>query len=784
MADTDITEPTTPSLSSVESMQTNDDSTSLGAASTLLTNDIHRVSVLNYSIHRYSSYSATYIPENILHDAPEDHLSRWSSETSHMPQYLVLKLDRVSIVTHIKFGKYYRNHICNLKRFRIYGGIEDSTPIELLEDGLRNDSKPETLVMKHQIDGHLIPLRYIKIVPIQSWGSFNFSIWHVQLRGINDPGIVDESIKWFAIYREQLAAKHVLKFLRQNNHLDLYEQLRDRCNIQMEDPILTRLNRYLVQEGDFEMAEQLIDEAAQNGLFADYIRKQPFIPEWSHLSSEQYCQKSMPRHSQQLCLDPTTQLIYLLGSSDPESSDETTLSLWQFCIKEKSWKILYSSSKHIFGPSPRHGHRMCIDTIRKKLYLFGRFVPRDQRNSENLKSDFYVFDINLSRWYLISEDTSQDGGPQLLTNHQMCLDAQKNVLYIFGGYYQFKVPQSMCEDLSSYVERFSYSGLWAYDINGKLWQKLRDDDLNASDMRPRTGHVMLLHERRRKLYIIGGQRNREFLRDLIVYHIDSNTVEIQCDGEKSLVPMSRAPLRGSIDPDYDQLHIFVGPHNNPDEINSLWMYDIRESTWHNIYRSEPLNFSSDPTEEIRSKTSHQCVYDVINKLHYFRGSLDSPLDGESMLNEKPTSNKRTKAGLFGKGANDQNVDFWILSLTKITHKSISTICRRLIKRLKFKELANSNPVQAVHYLRNELTRDYDLQDVEEKRQFQSLSLLLFSEIKVPTSESESEILSLTGNNLHKDKNHVDRSNLFDKIVSYFPDAMTQPKQDLTDFLFR
>lgn len=47
--------------------------------------------------------------------------------------------------------------------------------------GLRNDSIPETFDIRHRTDsGELMPLMYISIIPLLSWGpSFNFSIWYV-----------------------------------------------------------------------------------------------------------------------------------------------------------------------------------------------------------------------------------------------------------------------------------------------------------------------------------------------------------------------------------------------------------------------------------------------------------------------------------------------------------------------------------------------------------------------------------------------------------------------------
>lgn len=48
--------------------------------------------------------------------------------------------------------------------------------------GLKNDSVPEIFDLRHTTDrGELMPLMYISIIPLLSWGpSFNFSIWLVR----------------------------------------------------------------------------------------------------------------------------------------------------------------------------------------------------------------------------------------------------------------------------------------------------------------------------------------------------------------------------------------------------------------------------------------------------------------------------------------------------------------------------------------------------------------------------------------------------------------------------
>lgn len=48
-------------------------------------------------------------------------------------QYLILKLQSPSVVKYITFGKYEKTHVCNIKKFKIFGGLEPENMMELLE---------------------------------------------------------------------------------------------------------------------------------------------------------------------------------------------------------------------------------------------------------------------------------------------------------------------------------------------------------------------------------------------------------------------------------------------------------------------------------------------------------------------------------------------------------------------------------------------------------------------------------------------------------------------------
>merc|ERR1712005_820 len=88
---------------------------------------------LSYQIHSWSSYSANYYPSNF------------------QPQYITLKLSQPAIVTSISFGKYEKTHVCNLRKFTIFGGVNEDHMMELLTDGLKNDPQREIFPLRHEL---------------------------------------------------------------------------------------------------------------------------------------------------------------------------------------------------------------------------------------------------------------------------------------------------------------------------------------------------------------------------------------------------------------------------------------------------------------------------------------------------------------------------------------------------------------------------------------------------------------------------------------------------------
>ncbi|XP_047659719.1 muskelin-like isoform X2 [Tachysurus fulvidraco] len=138
------------------------------------------------------------------------------------------------------------------------------------------------------------------------------------------------------------------------------------------------------------------------------------------------------------------------------------------------------------GPSARSCHKMCIDSQRRQIDTLGRYLDSSVRNSKCLKSD-----IDANTWTLLSEDTSADGGPKLVFDHQMCMDSEKHMIYTFGG--RILTCNGSVDDGRTSEPQFS--GLYAYQCQAGTWSLLRDDSCNAGpeDVQSRIGHCMLFH---------------------------------------------------------------------------------------------------------------------------------------------------------------------------------------------------------------------------------------------------------------------------------------------------
>ncbi|XP_048465952.1 muskelin [Rhincodon typus] len=543
---------------------------------------------ITYCVYKWSSYSSIYVPENILVDKPHDQSSRWSSESNYPPQYLILKLERPAIVQSVTFGKYEKTHVCNLKKFKVYGGMSEENMTELLSSGLKNDYNKETFTLKHKIDDQMFPCRFIKIVPLMSWGpSFNFSIWYVELHGIDEPDIVQPCLNWYSkmlpdLYREQEAIRLCLKHFRQHNYTEAFESLQKKTKIALEHPMLTELHEKLVLKGDFDTCEGLIEKAVS--VFAE--------------------------------------TVYLFGGWD---GTQDLADFWAYSVKENQWTCISRDTEKESGPSARSCHKMCIDTTRRQIYTLGRYLDSSVRNSKSLKSDFYRYDIDTNKWTLLSEDTATDGGPKLVFDHQMCMDSEKHMIYTFGG--RILTCNGNVDDTRANEPQFS--GLFAYHCLSNTWKLLREDSCNAGpeDVQSRIGHCMLFHT-----WTVISPVNLKKLSRNNLNILETNSIQIKLESSISAavphVPMTGFTQRATIDPELNEIHVLSGLSKDKDKReenvrNSFWIYDIARNNWSCVYKNDQ-SVKDNPNKSLQEEEpcprfAHQLVYDDMHKvsLHFW-----------------------------------------------------------------------------------------------------------------------------------------------------------------------
>ena len=75
-----------------------------------------------------------------------------------------------------------------------------------------------------------------------------------------------------------------------------------------------------------------------------------------------------------------------------------------------------------------------------------------------------------------------------------------------------------------------YSGLYAYNVPTGTWCLLRAD---GPQLVSRMGHSMLFHAATRHLYILAGQRAKEYRNDFLRYDVDKDSVSIIVDGRQA-----------------------------------------------------------------------------------------------------------------------------------------------------------------------------------------------------------------------------------------------------------
>ncbi|KAG1725427.1 Muskelin N-terminus-domain-containing protein [Suillus paluster] len=711
--------------------------------------------VMTYAIAGCSEHSGNYIPENILVDVPQDPSSRWSG-AQQLPtakQWILLKLETLSVV----------KHPCNMREFRVYVGLNPHHMVQALHTQLKDDTIYETFPLKHvNSEGMCFPTQFIKIVPVSAHGlSFHISIWYVSVSGITDPSYVDNIRSRYEEYRETVVLRHVLKHLRQRRLLTPYQNILTRSNIQVEHPVVTALHSSFVLQGNWTDSEALLSEASSAGLFDAYIQYCQPHSQWKRLHGvDADGDAPSKRGGHAMALDSENGLIYLLGGWDGQKSLD---DFWVYDVNAERWRVIsHSTSLEKNGPVARSCHKMVYDTKSSCIYLLGRLgdgdILKPDDHQELLRrageipdgsrptpycSEFYRYHtrrLDGGKWDLLTFDTASCGGPPLIFDHQMVMDCEAQILYVFGG-----------RVVDGDWDSPKYSGLYSYNVRTSKWKLLQPQSILS--MTSTVGHSMVLDQMTHTLFIFAGQREDKFLSDMYAYDIATNTVtELFSNFSASGGPDACFTQRAIIDGRLKEIYVFCGlTRSQPTcALTSLradtpnWIYQYthpsRPGKWTKIL-PETIQEGGEPVEVPLPRYAHQVVYDEGTKHVFMHGGNAGEVS--ALAEEIETE---------GEGSGDEDRprkvlketrldDFWTMKLLRAAPEEIIRRAKYQIRQQQFREMCEEQPpVKALRFLQTEVSAVVDHSNPEETSIFRALLGHLFS-TPITTDDGSTESAS-------------------------------------------
>ncbi|GAA97110.1 uncharacterized protein L969DRAFT_90539 [Mixia osmundae IAM 14324] len=681
-------------------------------------------------------------------------------------QYITLILDQVALVTSVIFGKYHKPHPCNLREFKIYGGL-DADPAQmnlLFVGGLRNDSISEEFEIRTlSSEAVHYPCRYLRIEPIAAHSqNYNLSIWYVALKGVTDQRFVERICNVFSDCRETKALRLIQKHLRQRALLPAFSALQEQTRLSFEHDLVTKLHTVLVRNGDFDDAEELLSQMAiQFQLFDDHIQKTAPTPLWTRLDDDPATHSldgDMPpaRGGHQLVLCSETSQILLFGGWN---GHQDLADLWSFSLVTKRWKQLSGNTARDGGPSARACHAATLDERTGMMYILGRY--EDNASTDEPGSDlycYYTIGPRAGTWELLSANTAADGGPKLIFDHQIAFDTGRACLYVFGG----KIVQTK--------ETQAYSGLYRYETVARKWTHILGDpheneEYSAERMLARMGHSMLYLPKRDSLLIFGGQRFDAYYTDMWEHTLDTHqTIRVSSNYTLENGPPGGFTLRaiwtGS------EAHLLSGlmregkaglsPRSN------IW---IKSPTgpWIRVESSRAIEPDELAVSEPVPRFAHQFVYDPREDAHYVFGG-------------NPGEDKAPQTRL---------ADFWRLKIARLDIGEVTRKLKFLIRKQRFIEMCGQSPaMSALVYLQTSLSSVTNHSDEREAAAFRACmaSLLARPTEGVPTDVD----LSMSGNLYPayplsvSAKAWEQRTRVFERITALVNPAATEPASNLID----
>jgi hypothetical protein len=502
------------------------------------------------------------------------------------------------------------------------------------------------------------------------------------------------------------------------------------------------------------------------------------------------------RSCHKMCFDNTRKLLYTLGRYVDVSERSSMVRAQQPLPNFISNLVNNNNNNNNNNSNSNNSNGFNIITNNPAFNIIynqnnnNNNIVRNIRNQSfpETSPDFWCYSIKENKWILLSNDTYADGGPRLIYDHQICIDENTQTIYVFGG----KIIYT--DNTSTNPEnRHLYSGLFSFHIPSRKWTMLREDtrdktnkqtageeeedmsicsprgeinktnqngedqpnmkfrDGDGTQFKPRIGHSMLYSPSNNSLLIFAGQRNNNYLTDFFMYDITNDKmIEITRDSSTQGGPDSGYTQRATLNPNLNEVHVFFGlmrdkSHCHDSIKNSFWVYNLEHEKWSCVYQNENADMeywkSMDMVEPC-PRYAHQVVYDPKNQAHYLFGG-----------NSGDTKNSSVRLD-----------DFWSLKLSRPSAEWVLRTTKLLLRKQRFIELCNSGvSMEALTYLQSKVSSTVDHNDGSESAQYRALTTHLFQ------TEPDYDTFK-------------ERTKLFEELCKFLPDEMTQPKNDIVDFV--
>ncbi|KAL7348181.1 muskelin N-terminus domain-containing protein [Encephalitozoon intestinalis] len=684
-------------------------------------NDRRSYTVIPYEIHSYSTYASVYMPSNIKKNDPMDPNSRWSTSTNDHLQYIILKIPPSLVVT-ITFGKYNKMHVSNVKKMRISVSGDGVEYKEVLCGGLKNDSEMETFNLLVKDETYYIA-QYVKIEPLAAWGvNFSYSLWFVELRGIAD-------VEKFARYNEMVifgkSMRNCLKFLRDCGFRDVYEILEKRSSDKIEDEIVKHI-RYLLESHKYEDTEEVLDRL-DPCVFQGFIDSSPYSLVWTEIPRAEVWPCERGGH-QMVEMDGSLYLyggwngveeledfwryrggewseikmntvspgkrschrmvsygskLYLMGKYICLSSRKVFSGKSDIWVFDGNWRVINSDEEG--GPGNIYDHQMVV--VGDKLYVFGG----RSTEKEDTYSGLYMFSLDERSLGYGMEVLGKCGRTNEVGKPISETDGRYRTCGQFGG--KEKRSPGMAEISPSFGTGISQENMLdesnsrhepstsSSSLFRSRWMVIRSDTMQPSStpsLKSRLEHSMVFIPPdyiegsiyNNSLVVIGGQKNKSSMREMVFYRLDTDTVfqsvPFPISGE------GRVVQRGLL---YLNEIVVLFCHGKEKEGRfeniDVYTFSLIKKKWTEVVVKSRTEAGVDIKPAPRS--AHQFV-EMDGWFYLFGGNISEKVD------------RRVN-------------DMWVFRLEKKTNKEIRHLSKFLVRKHKYLYLLGIDEEKAIDYLR-------------------------------------------------------------------------------------